>query len=302
MIGLSIRFIDGPKNLLDISSKSFIALPAHMMTDVDGLTCHYDNPLITQHLTVALQLYTADCRAARPAAYDPAVFHSHNPFKCLPHAPPIAPAPTPCPSVPTATAYPFHALLTNLPLRFSASSGLMLDTTCPVISPPIRTGSLRLLSHHHTTVACLHFTHQFGAIPFALTTHAALLPVVSIVVQPDSSVASLICKAALPDSTFVSYSLTQLLHHLYLLRIPAIFDSTPLNPTLNWFINQYSQITGINCSCPHTSLPAQLLWLCSVFALVDIVSTHFQLSCHILIVSLPADLNCGISFADLALN
>ena len=29
--------------------------PACMMRDVDGLTRHYDNPLITQHLTVALQ-------------------------------------------------------------------------------------------------------------------------------------------------------------------------------------------------------------------------------------------------------
>ena len=34
-----------------------------MMRDVDGLTCHYDTPLITHHLMVALSLYLSD-RAA----------------------------------------------------------------------------------------------------------------------------------------------------------------------------------------------------------------------------------------------
>ena len=270
-----------------------------MMRDVDGLTRHYDNPLITQHLTVALQLYTAN-RAARPTANDPAVFHSHDPFKCLSTIPSTVAVPPPCPSVPTATAYPYHSILTNLPLQFSPSPGPLLVTACPTISPTIHTSSHRLLSH--CTVNWLSLTPHFGAIPFALATYSALLPVASIVVPPDLSAATPLCKATLPDSSFVSYSLPQLLHHLRLLHTPAIFDSTPLNPTLDWLVDHYSRITGIDCSCPHTSLPDQLLWLCSVFDLIDFLSTHFQLSYFFLIVSLPADLDCGVSLADLALH
>jgi hypothetical protein len=160
------------------------------MRDVDGLTRHYDNPLITQHLTVALQLYTADC-AARPTAYNPAVFHSHDPFKCLSTVPSTVAVPPPCPSVPIATAYPYHSIMTNFPLRFSPSPGPLLATACPTISLTIRTGSHRLLSHR--TVAWLSLTPHFGAIPFALATHSALLPVASIVVQPDLSVATALC-------------------------------------------------------------------------------------------------------------
>ena len=111
---------------------------------------------------------------------------------------------------------------------------LLLATTCSAISPPIHTGSHRLLSHR--TIAWLSLTPQVGAIPFALATHSALLPVVSIVVQPDLSVATPLCKATLPDSSFVSYSLPQLLHHLRLLRTPAMFDFTSLNPVLNWLL------------------------------------------------------------------
>ena len=186
--------------------------------------------------------------------------------------------------------------MTNLPLRFSPSLGPLLATTCPTI----RTGSHCLLFHR--TVAWLSLTPQFGAIQFALATHSALLPVASIVVQPDLSAATLLYKATLPNSSFVSYSLPQLLHHLQLLRTPAIFDSTPLNPTLDWFSNHYSRATGIDCSCSHTSLPNQLLWLCSVIDLIDFLSTHFQLSCFFLIVSLAADLDFGISLAYLALH
>ena len=273
--------------------------PARMMRDVDGLTRHYDNPLITQHLMVALQLYTADC-AARPAAYDPAVFHSHDPFKCLAtHAPPVAPAPSLRRPAPTATTYPFHALLTNMPLRFRPSPDLPLAPACSATTSPIHTGSHRLLSHR--TVAWLSLTPQFGAIPFAFTTHSALLPVVSLVVQPDSYAATPLCKAALPASSFVSYSLPQLIHHLRLLRTPSIFNPTTLNQPLNKFIDHYPRITGIDCSCPHTVLSAQLLWLRSVLTLVDVLSTHFQLSCFILTISLSADFDCGVPFADLAL-
>ena len=67
-------------------------------------------------------------------------------------------------------------------------------------------------------------------------------------------------------------------------------------------IISYSRITGINCSCPHTSLPDQLLWLRSVFDPIDFIATHFQLSCFFLVVSLPADLDCGVSLAKLALH
>jgi hypothetical protein len=97
--------------------------------------------------------------------------------------------------------------------------------------------------------------------------------------------------------------LPQFLHHLHLQCTPAIFDSTPLNPVLNWFFDHYSRITGIDCSCLHTALlPNQLLWLGSVFDLVVFLSTHFQLSCFFLTVSLPADLDCGVSLANLALD
>ena len=56
----------------------------------------------------------------------------------------------------------------------------------------------------------------------------------------------------------------------------------------------YFRITGIDCSCPHTSLPNQLLLLRSVFDLIDFLSIPFQLSCLFIIVSLPADLDCGV--------
>jgi hypothetical protein len=190
--------------------------------------------------------------------------------------------------------------MTNLHLRFSPSTGPLLATACSTISPTIRTDSHRLLSH--CTVAWLSLTPQFGAIQFALATHSALLPVTSLVVQPDLSAATPPCKATLPDSSFISYSLPQLLHHLRLLRTPAIFDFASLNPVLDWFFDHYSRIAGIGCSCPHTSLPDQLLWLRSVFDLIDFLSTHFQLSCFFLIVPLPADLDCGVSLADLALH
>ena len=54
-------------------------------------------------------------------------------------------------------------------------------------------------------------------------------------------------------------------------------------------------------AAPHTVLSAQLLWLRSVLALVDVLSTHFRLSCFILTISLSADFDCGVPFADLAL-
>ena len=129
----------------------------------------------------------------------------------------------------------------------------------------------------------------FHLLPLLTLLYFLLFPL--LLVQPNSSVATPLWKATLPDYSFVSYSLAQLLHHLRLLCTPAIFDSTPLDPTLNWFFNHsYSRITGIDCSCPHISLPDQPLWLRSLFALVDFLSTHFQLSCFILTVSFPADL------------
>ena len=132
-MGLSIRFVDGPNTILGYFFQVFHR-PARMMRGVDGLTRPYDKPLITQHLKVALQLYTAN-RAARLAVYDPPVFHSHNPFKCLSTAPSIVPVPPLCLSVPTATTYPYHSIMTNLPLRFSPSPGPLLANTCSTISP-----------------------------------------------------------------------------------------------------------------------------------------------------------------------
>jgi hypothetical protein len=54
-MALFIRSINELRNLS--------VIPCIMMRDVYGLTRHYDTPLITQHLTEALQIYISD-RAA----------------------------------------------------------------------------------------------------------------------------------------------------------------------------------------------------------------------------------------------
>jgi hypothetical protein len=279
--------------------------PARMMRDVDGLT-RFDHPLIAQHLKIALQLYLAD-RAARPAAYDPAVFSSHpNPLKCLATDTPSSPAPvlvatsTAAP-LPTATAsYPLHALVTNLPVRFRPSPTLPI--TDPSLAPNSTTctGSHLLLSNR--TVAWLSLTPQLGAIPFALDTHAHLFPVASVVIQPTSFPSTPLCHAALPNAFFVPYSLPQLTRHLSLFRTPAVFDPASVDPTLNWFFDRYPRITGIDCSCPFIDLSAQLDWLRSVLSLVDFLSSQFRLSCFVLFVNLKADFACGTDLSDLALH
>ena len=288
--------------------------PARMMKDVDGLTRLYENPLVAQHHKVALQLYLAD-RAARPAAYDSDLFHSQNPLKCASHFsadatehPPSVPATTcilqtdttgPTPSSTPAPSYPDHALISNLPVRFRPSP--TLSATDPSLAPSSTTctGSHVLLSNR--TVAWLSVTPQFGAIPLALSTHSNLFPVASVIVQPDSFPATSPCHAALPNSFFVPYSLSQLSRHLSLLRTPAIFDSSRLDPTLNWFFDRYPRITGIDCSCPYLDPSAQLAWLRSVLSLVRFLSSQFQLSCFLLFIALPADIDCGTELSALAL-
>ena len=272
--------------------------PARMMRDVDGLTRLYENPLVSQHLHLAHQLYLAD-RAARPAAYDPAVFHSHNPLKCISHVSPTFVLPPPSSSAPVANSYPLHALITNLPVRFRPSPTLPINDPSLTPSSTTCTGSHVLLSHR--TIAWLSVTPQLGAVPFALASHSALFPVASAIIQPVSFPATPLCRAALPDSFFVPYSLTQLSRHLSLFRTPAIFDSSNLDPTLNWFIDRYPRITGLDCSCPYLDPSAQLAWLRSVFSLVEFLSSQYQLSCFIFFITLSADLDCGTAFSDLAL-
>jgi len=284
--------------------------PARMMKDVDGLTRLYENPLVATHLQVALQLYLAD-RAARPAAYDSAVFHSDNPLKCISHVSPPVPVTT-CtlrtdhvvqPASPSVTvsaaSYPNHALVANLPVRFRPSPTLPIDDPSLEPTSTTCTGSHVLLSNR--TVAWLSVTPQFGAIPFALDTYPNLFPVASLILQPDSLPSTPLCRAALPNSFFVSYSLQQLSRHLSLLRTPSVFDSTRLDPTMNWFFDRYRRITGIDCSCPYLDPIAQLAWLRSVLALLQFLSVHFQLSCFVLFITLPDDLDCGTLFSDLAL-
>jgi hypothetical protein len=220
------------------------ALLAIMTTLSSPNTSRWPSNFILLTVLPDLLIMTLLCPLIRPI---------QMPLYCFLHCP----LPPPHPSVPIATAYPYHSIMTNVPLQFSSSPGPHLATACSTISLTICTGSHHLLSHR--TVPWLSLTPHFGAIPFALATHSALLPVASIVVQPDLSVATPLFKATLPNSSFVSYSLPQLLHHLRLLRTPAIFESTPLNSTLDWFFDHYSRITGIDCSCPHTSLPDQLL-------------------------------------------
>jgi hypothetical protein len=111
--------------------------PACMIKDVDGLK-RFNHPLVAQHHQVALQLCLAN-RTTRPAAYEPAVFHSHNPLKCVSQVSPLVAAPPPpCPSTvmtmvshpaplvapPIAASYLLHALLTNLPVRFRPLPGI----------------------------------------------------------------------------------------------------------------------------------------------------------------------------------
>jgi hypothetical protein len=271
--------------------------PARMMRDVDGLTRRFDHPLVTQHLTLAFQLYTAD-RAARPAAYDPTVFHTHNPLKCISHVSSVVPMSLPSP-IPLAESFPMQATLSNLPLRFRPLRGLPLDDPSIEPSSTTCTGSHVLLSHR--TIAWFSLTPQLGAIPFALGTHSHLFPVASLIFQPTSFLATPLCHAALPDSFFAPYSVEQLCRHLLLSRTPAIFDSTSLDPTLNWFLDRYPRITGIDCSCPFTAIPAQLEWLTHTLSVIDLLHSHYALSCFFLFVHLPADLDCGVHLSDAAL-
>ena len=226
--------------------------PARMMRDVDGLTRRFDHPLVSQHLTLAFQLYTAD-RAARPAAYDPAVFYSANPLKCVSHVSSVVALPVSSPN-PIAESFPMQATISNLPLRFRPIRGIPPDDPSIEPSSTTCTGSHVLLSHR--TVAWFSLTPQLGAIPFALGTHSHLFPVASLVIQPPSTLATPLCHAALPDSFFTPYSVSQLRRHLSLSRTPAIFDTTSLDPTLNWFFDRCPRVTGVDCSCRSlTPLP-----------------------------------------------
>ena len=193
--------------------------PARMMKDIDGLTRLYENPLVATHLQVAFQLYLAD-HAARPAAYDTAIFHSHNPLKCVSHVSSPVPVTTctlqadpvtqPCSLTVSAASYPNHALLANIPVHFRPSPTLPIDNPSLEPTSATCTGSHVLLSNR-TVASWLSVTPQFGAIPFALDTHSNLFPVASLIVQPKNAFPSTsLCHAALPDSFFVPYSLQQL--------------------------------------------------------------------------------------------
>jgi hypothetical protein len=63
---------------------------------------------------------------------------------------------------------------------------------------------------------------------------------------------------------------------LYLLRTPAIFDPSGLDPILNWFVERYPRVTGVDCSCPFLDPAAQLAWLDTVFLLLEFLSSSFR--------------------------
>ena len=68
-----------------------------------------------------------------------------------------------------------------------------------------------------------------------------------------------LCKTILPNSTFVSYSLSQLIDHVSLLWYPlitAVPAFSTLDSVLTDFLFQYPRLTGVDLSCPHTALPA----------------------------------------------
>ena len=94
--------------------------------------------------------------------------------------------------------------------------------------------------------------------------------------------------------------LLPILFPLPALRTPAVFDSSRLDPTLNWFFDRCPCITGIDCSCPYLDHSAQLAWLRSVLSLIRFLSSHCHLSCFLLFITLPADFDCGTKLSALA--
>jgi hypothetical protein len=269
--------------------------PARIMRDVDGLSRRFDDPLLASYFTTAgaLALYDA---TERPAAYYPATFKLHNPLKCPPHTTPPPSTDIHASSFPlllapeTATAvFPDRAVLANLPLRYQptahAAAGNPPPTTCHPVAPSpssVRNGSHFLLMNH--TLAWFSLTPQFGAIPSALADHSKLFPVASLTFHPSLLPATAMCRARVPSSYFSPCSLTALLRNLVLLRTPFTTPAPapPLDHTLLWFLDRHLPITGIDCSCPHHSLPAQLLWLQATLLVLTLLTTHFHLSTFLL--------------------
>jgi hypothetical protein len=264
--------------------------PARLMRDVDGLTRRYEHPLIATHFQHAIQLSTEDA-AARPAAYDPVVFATHNPLKCPTHS---ATSSTSVSSTPEPIlSLTSRATMSNLPLRFQPDPSFSsIDSGSPV------TGSHLLLSHR--TLAWISVTPQFGAILAALHSHSDLFPLTSLVIQPSSYPTTPICHAVLPQSSFVSGTLSQFLATVSLLWTPTTCDSSHLDPISTHFLQSNPRITGIDLSCPHVAITGQLLWLQSAFSLITLLRQHYHITSFLLFIHLPTDLDCGTLFSDLA--
>jgi hypothetical protein len=168
----------------------------------------------------------------------------------------------------TATAvFLDRAVLAKLPLRYQPTAHAAAGnppTTCHLVAPSpssVRNGSHFLLMNH--TLAWFSLTPQFGAIPSALANHSELFPLASLIFQLPLLPATAMCRASVPSSYFLPCSLIALLQNLVLLRTPFTTPAPAplLDHTLLWFLDRHPSITGIDCNCPHHSLPAQLLWL-----------------------------------------
>jgi hypothetical protein len=87
-------------------------------------------------------------------------------------------------------------------------------------------------------------------------------------------------------------------------RLPLRCDSpaSSYDAGCRQFFDSHPRITGIDLTCPHLLLVAQLLWLRATFALIDLLAFHFHISCFVLVVHLPADLDCGTSLSDTLLS
>jgi hypothetical protein len=264
--------------------------PARLMRDVDGLTRRYDHPLTVTHLQHAIQLSTEDA-AARPAAYDPVVFATHNPLKCPTHLPATGSSASSDPE--PVLSLTSRATMSNLPLRFQPDpSPSSFNSSSPA------TGSHLLLSHR--TLAWISVTPQFGAVLAALHSHSDLFPLASLVIQPSAYPATPVCHAVLPQSSFVSSTLSQCLATVSLLWTPTTCDYSHLDPILTHFLQSNPRITGIDLSCPHVGITGQLLWLQSAFSLITLLRQHYHITSFLLFIHLPTDLDCGTLFSDFA--
>ena len=87
---------------------------------------------------------------------------------------------------------------------------------------------------------------------------------------------------------FIPYDLAEL--------VTAFTPDAIRHPTLSWFLDCFTTITGFDCTCPHLSQHHQLPWLSSLLPVMQWLATHYNLSCFYIIVHLPTDLDYGNDF------